>query len=87
MTDRRFITTDDEIAVEEAMPFCVVVPDASDWDNDDPYIIGPFFTRQEAENWATRYDDAYVIRLATPELILQTRRIAEEAHAFHKPAN
>jgi hypothetical protein len=86
MTDklRNFHVTPEEYeAVEQRMPYGVLVPEMSD--DDDPYIIGPIASRQEAEVWASRYSDAIVTRLATPEFIEQTHAIAAQDEAYDKP--
>jgi hypothetical protein len=85
-------------ATEESLPWIIVSPN-SDWEGRDPIIIGPFATRQEAENFAASYgplrdpvtDDnpngALVTTMETPEWVIQGRRVEAEMAAFRKPAS
>jgi hypothetical protein len=55
---------------------------------DDPNIIGPFTSFEEAKIWFQTYPDAVLIRkMLSPELEILHRRESEEIEAWKRPLN
>jgi hypothetical protein len=80
-------TNPDFNPVEDALersPWCLLVPTE---DPDDPDIIGPFSSAEEAKIWSRNYPDAVVRAMASPELEVLLRREWEEIEAWKRPNN
>jgi hypothetical protein len=76
-----------EDPVQDALdrsPWCLLVPIG---DPDDPDIIGPFVSYEEAEIWSRIYAGACIRKMASPELEVLLRRECEEIEASRKPRN
>ena len=72
-----------EVALERS-PWCLLVPTGYP---DDPDIIGPFISSEEAEIWSRTYAGAVVRKMASPELEVLLRRQDEEIEAWRGPRN
>ena len=72
-----------EVALERS-PWCLLVPTGYP---DDPDIIGPFTSYDEAKAWSWTYPGAVVRKMASLELEVLIRREFEEAEAWNGPRN
>jgi hypothetical protein len=54
---------------------------------DDPDIVGPFATFEEARNWSLSYPNAIVRKMISPEFDVLCRQREEEDKAFQRPRN
>lgn len=72
-----------EVALERS-PWCLLVPTGSP---DDPDVIGPFTSSEEAEIWSRTYTGAVIRKMATPELEVLIRRECEEIEAWKRRHN
>lgn len=73
--------------VEDALkrcPWCLLVPTEYP---DDPNIIGPFTSFEEAEIWSRSYPGAVVRTMASPEFEVLQRRECEGIEAWKRPKN
>lgn len=68
----------------ERSPWCLLVPTD---DPDDPDIIGPFTSGEEAKIWSQTYPDAVIRKMVSPELDVLHRRENEEIEAWKRPHN
>ena len=67
--------------VEDALdrsPWCLLVPTGYP---DDPNIIGPFASFEEAKIWSRTHPGAVVRKMASPEFESLVRRESEEIEA------
>ena len=67
-----------EVALERS-PWCLLVPTGYP---DDPDIIGPFTSSEEAEIWARIYPGAEVRKMVSPDLAVLLRHEDEEIEAW-----
>ena len=65
-------------------PWCLVVPTGYP---DDPDIIGPFTSFEEAKIWSRAYPEAFVRTIASPEFVILCRADEEEDKARRRPRN
>ena len=72
-----------EVALQRC-PWCLVVPTDCP---DDPDIIGPFTSFEEAQIWSRDYPEAFVQTLASPEFVILCRADEEEDKARRRPRN
>ena len=72
-----------EVALERS-PWCLLVPTGYP---DDPDIIGPFISFEEAKAWSWTYPGAVVRKMASLELEVLIRRESEEAEAWKRRHN
>jgi hypothetical protein len=87
MRDDKQPTNLDFDPVEEALersPWCLLVPTE---DPDDPDIIGPFSSGEEAIIWSRNYPGAIVRAMASPEFEVLLRVEREEMDAWKRPKN
>ena len=79
------MTNDPDVdPVEDALersPWCLLVPTEHP---DDPTIIGPFNSYDEAKIWSQAYAHAVVRKMASPEYVVLQRREDEEAEAWRQ---
>lgn len=71
--------------VEDALkrcPWCLLVPTDCP---DDPNIIGPFDSFEEAETWSRSYPYSFARLLVSPEVEILIRRESEEIEALERP--
>jgi hypothetical protein len=68
----------------ERSPWCLVVPTDCP---DDPDIIGPFTSFEEAKIWSQIYPDAVIRKMVSRELEILHRRESEEIEAWKRPHN
>jgi hypothetical protein len=72
--------------IEDALqrcPWCLLVPTGYD----EPDIIGPFTSYEEAEIWSQIYPDAVIRTMVSRELEILHRRESEEIEALKRPHN
>ena len=72
--------------VEDALersPWCLLVPTGYP---DDPDIIGPFTSYEEAKIWSRTYPGADVRKMASPEFEVLVRREWEEVRSLERTA-
>jgi hypothetical protein len=74
--DSDFDPIDDAL---ERSPWCLLVPTACP---DDPNIIGPFASFEEAEIWSRTYPGAIIRKMVSAELEVLYRREQEENEAW-----
>ena len=72
-----------EVALQRC-PWCLVVPTGYP---DDPDIIGPFTSFEEAQIWSRDYPEAFVRTIASPEFVILCRADEEEDKARRRPRN
>jgi hypothetical protein len=72
-----------EYALERA-PWCLLVPTGYP---DDPDIIGPFNSFEEAEIWSRTYPGSVVRKMVSVELEVLHRRERDEIEALQGPRN
>jgi hypothetical protein len=73
--------------VEDALersPWCLLVRTGYP---DDPDIIGPFSSYDEAKIWSRTYPGAVVRKMASPEFEVLLRRECEEIEAWKRRHN
>ena len=73
--------------VEDALersPWCLLVP--TDYP-DDPDIIGPFASYEEAQIWSRAYPRSDIRKMASAEFVALERRELEEIEASKRPHN
>ena len=68
----------------ERSPWCLLVPTASP---DDPDIIGPFTSFEDAEIWSRTYPGAVIRKMVSAELEVLYRREREEIEGWNGPRN
>ena len=88
LRQRGIMTNDSDFdPIEDALKrcqWCLVVPTDCP---DDPNIIGPFTTFEEARIWLRAYPDAIVRIMASPEFEALCRAESEEIEAWRRPRN
>lgn len=73
--------------VEDALersPWCLLVPTGYP---DDPDIIGPFPSYEEAKIWSRAYPGSDLRKMASPEYVALDRQELEEIEAWKQPHN
>ena len=68
----------------ERSPWCLLVPTGYP---DDPNIIGPFTSFEEAEIWSRTYPGAVIRKMVSAELEVLYRREREEIEGWNGPRN
>ena len=71
-------------AALQRSPWCLLVPTG---DPDDPDIIGPFSSREEARIWSLTCPGAVVLKMGSPEFEVLWGRQLEEIETRKRPNN